>query len=198
MPAVCLECWLWRPKNTVNNIIGSSGKWGLIFSYDPCLLNDLNLKRKKKGEKRKKYRRQWKNVRPLLDLTKHQSENQVQLSHFFSTREVLTGKMYEQWSICPLMRISSLPYSHSFWDPGSKCLWRSVSLFQILGLWLVTYLFLDVVRSYFKEICPVCLGILWADSEGFLPISASTLCQDWTKREKQPKSRIAQKAGSAK
>lgn len=35
---------------------GTQGRQ-FIFSYDPCLLNDLNLKRKRKGEKGKKYRR---------------------------------------------------------------------------------------------------------------------------------------------
>lgn len=46
--------------------------------------------------------------------------------------------------------------------------WR----FSDIDLWLVTHLLPGAVSLYFQEICPVCLGALWADVEESLP----TLC----------------------
>lgn len=119
-----------------------------------------------------------------LDLKKHQSETQAQLSYFFSTRKVLTGKMYEQRRICPLMRIWFLLQIIHFENVAPGVHSGGGGLCQISSLWLVTRLFLDIVRWYFQAICPVCLAVLCADIRKVPARSSFLCCAETWQREK--------------
>lgn len=136
-------------------------------------------------------------MRFLLDLTKRRSETQVQFSYFFSTREALTGEKYEQCGMCSYETfISSL----------RSCIlttWLQVSTVECWPFSALEPLtcpsFIPGCRKIILLRDRSCLSwrLVGRQPMGFCPLSASTLCSDWTKREKKARSKVRQKAGAA-